>query len=100
MPYISGKSREQLDQGFAPNNEGELNYTITSILDEYLAEYGITYSNLNTIVGVLECAKLEIYRRIAAPYEDTKMQANGDVYRREYTHNDSLAKNNHFLLDK
>jgi len=33
-----------------------------------------------TVTGVLECAKLELYRRIAAPYEDTKIEENGDVY--------------------
>jgi len=31
-------------------------------------------------VGVLECAKLELYRRIAAPYEDEKIVETGDVY--------------------
>jgi hypothetical protein len=28
---------------------------------------------------VLECAKLELYRMIAAPYEDKKRLANGPV---------------------
>jgi len=27
----------------------------------------------------LECAKLELYRMIAAPYEDTKIKENGSV---------------------
>jgi len=31
-------------------------------------------------IGALECAKLELYRRVAAPYEDTKIAENGDVY--------------------
>ena len=31
-------------------------------------------------MGVLECAKLEAYRRIAVPYEDSKVVANGDLY--------------------
>ena len=29
---------------------------------------------------MLECAKLELYRRVAAPYEDEKIDQNGDVY--------------------
>lgn len=87
MPYINEEARSQLDEGVLPSNEGELNYAITTMLDEYLAEYGINYMNINTVIGVLECAKLEIYRRMAAPYEDEKMQENGDVYHREYTHN-------------
>jgi len=87
MPYINEESRNKIDDGVFPSNEGELNYMISSLLDEYLAEYGCNYTNINTVIGVLECAKLEIYRRMAAPYEDEKMQENGDVYHREYTHN-------------
>ena len=30
--------------------------------------------------GALESAKLEFYRRVVAPYEDEKMNLNGDVY--------------------
>ena len=67
MPYINEEARSQLDEGVLPSNEGELNYAITTMLDEYLAEYGINYMNINTVIGVLECAKLEIYRRMAAP---------------------------------
>jgi hypothetical protein len=41
---------------------------------------GKNYKHINEIIGVLECAKQEFYRRVAAPYEDTKIQENGDVY--------------------
>lgn len=41
---------------------------------------GPSYKIINEIIGVLECVKLEFYRRIAAPYENDKQQANGDVY--------------------
>jgi len=30
--------------------------------------------------GVLENVKQEMYRRLAAPYEDKKAEENGDVY--------------------
>ena len=56
--------------------DGELNYIITRILKE---EYPLRYFNINRAVGVLECCKLEYYRRVAAPYEDTKIEQNGDV---------------------
>tara|TARA_B100000745_G_scaffold150166_1_gene98169 strand:- start:1162 stop:1440 length:279 start_codon:yes stop_codon:yes gene_type:complete len=87
MPYIKAEDRNLMDDGVLPRTEGELNYTISTLLDEYLAEYGFNYANLNKVVGVLECAKLEIYRRMAAPYEDQKMQENGDVYNHGYVHN-------------
>jgi hypothetical protein len=34
---------------------------------------------MNDIIGVLEAAKTEFYRRIIAPYEDIKIQDNGDM---------------------
>ena len=37
------------------------------------------YSKINAIIGILECIKLELYRRVAAPYEDVKAAENGDV---------------------
>ena len=40
----------------------------------------VEYARINELIGVLECAKLELYRRIAVPYEDTKIAENGDVY--------------------
>ena len=80
MPYIVNSAREQLDNGGLPNSAGELNYVISSLVDEYLQEYGKNYTNINEVIGVLECAKLELYRRVAAPYEDDKIDQNGDVY--------------------
>ena len=56
--------------------DGELNYIITKILKE---AYPLRYFNLNRAVGVLECAKLEFYRRVVAPYEDVKIRESGDV---------------------
>lgn len=79
MPYIK-YGREALADGYAnPTNAGELNFIITSTLLKYLGE-GAGYSDYNEVVGVLECAKLELYRRMVAPYEDTKIAENGDVY--------------------
>jgi hypothetical protein len=31
------------------------------------------------LIGMLECAKLELYRRSVANYEDEKILENGDV---------------------
>ena len=39
------------------------------------------YAHLNEALGALESAKLELYRRLAAPYEDEKKSETGDVYR-------------------
>jgi hypothetical protein len=41
---------------------------------------GLSYQTINDIVGALEGAKLEFYRRVAVPYEDKKIIENGDVF--------------------
>ena len=56
--------------------DGELNYVVTKILK---GVYPLKYYHLNKAIGVLECIKLEFYRRVAAPYEDTKIEESGDV---------------------
>lgn len=40
----------------------------------------LNYQMINDVMGALESAKLEFYRRIAVPYEETKRKDNGDVY--------------------
>lgn len=82
MPYIVPDARVRLDGGGDPETPGELNYAITRLVDAYLTRKGgIRYAHLNEVVGVMECAKLELYRRLAAPYEDRKIAESGDVYR-------------------
>jgi len=56
--------------------DGELNYIVTKILKEI---YPLRYFHINKAIGVLECIKLEYYRRVAAPYEDSKIKESGDV---------------------
>lgn len=82
MPYIAEEDRMRIDGGARPESAGELNYAITRLVDQYLIDRGgIRYAHLNEAIGVLECAKLELYRRLAAPYEDEKIAESGDVYR-------------------
>lgn len=81
MPYIIPERRKRLVEGNElPDSAGELNYLITKLVDRYIQVHGRNYRTLNEAIGVLECAKLELYRRVAAPYEDEKIKENGDVY--------------------
>ena len=81
MPYVNEKVRKALDSGQKPSSAGELNYVVTKVVDAYLvAKGGLRYAYINEVVGVLECAKLEFYRRVAAKYEKEKMEESGDVY--------------------
>lgn len=81
MPYIESKiNRTDLICGERfPENAGELNFLITSIIHLYIKEKGLKYSSINEVIGVLECAKLELYRQIAAPYENKKKRENGAI---------------------
>ncbi len=87
MPYIKTANRTKYNtvlkelietlKALPPEEvDGELNYVITKLLKEI---YPLRYLHINKAIGVLECAKLEYYRRVAAPYEDLKIKEAGDV---------------------
>lgn len=81
MPYIDKEKRRDAQE--EPLSAGELNYNLSQVINKYLSPSvsgPINYSSLNEVIGVLECLKMEVYRRIAAPYEDKKMEENGDVF--------------------
>lgn len=90
MPYISQKRRVDLARAAddptrnhpsnMAQNAGELNYLFSIIAADYIRRVGLNYQNLNDVVGALEGAKAEFQRRVVAPYEDGKIQINGDVY--------------------
>jgi hypothetical protein len=83
MPYIKPEDREQFKLGLellSPTCAGELNYLFTKIAIHYFIDKGgAKYQHFNDIIGALEGCKLELYRRFIAPYEDKKIQENGDV---------------------
>lgn len=81
MPYIPVERRRALlMSGADPETSGELNYLITQSLMHYMQMRSVSYAVINEVLGALEGAKLEFYRRIAAPYENAKLAENGDIY--------------------
>lgn len=86
MPYIHKVLRNKIDklinisEDISDFTEGELNYCITKICLMYINNFGLSYKTINSVIGILECIKLELYRRVAIPYEDIKIEQNGDVY--------------------
>jgi hypothetical protein len=85
MPYIDKNKRDFLDLrevGQIVNNAGELNFAITTLINGYLhnGKEDMNYQKINDVLGSLEGAKLELYRRVAVPYENEKLAINGDVY--------------------
>ena len=83
MPYIKTDMRSALEfLNPLPSNEGELNYAISHLCHRYVQEKcknGLSYAVLNSVIGVLDCAKMELYRVVASPYEDVKRRENGSV---------------------
>lgn len=77
-PYIDPAKRDRARAH--ANNAGELNFAFTALIVDYLNRKGLSYQHLNDCIGALEGCKLELYRRLAAPYEDEKAMTNGDVY--------------------
>lgn len=108
MPYIDKKDRELIDsysdftgmsgldqfinkldalrdsetQRHMAYHPGTLNYIITRLCDYWCRDFSgeANYEKYNAVIGVLECAKLELYRRQVAAYEEKKCLLNGDVY--------------------
>lgn len=90
MPYVKQEIRPRLEQGIAalldsiaavvekPSDlSGVYNYCISRLITDGMIK---NYDQYNMRIGVLEAVKLELYRRQVAPYEDTKIAENGDVY--------------------
>ena len=86
MPYVKQKTRNLYDvelndliEKLRPDEPGDLNYIITRLIQAFVGPEA-TYDQYNAAVGVLECAKMELYRRAVTVYEDHKIIDNGDVY--------------------
>jgi hypothetical protein len=83
MPYIDQDRRPEVTpfSKSLAQTPGELNFQITQLALLYIAaQPKLSYTLINEVMGALECAKLELYRRLAAFYEDRKIAENGDVY--------------------
>jgi hypothetical protein len=85
MPYISKNDRAKFNdfvsvvEKLEMTSPGDLNYLVTMLTHRYLNQKPEAYQMYNDAVGALEGAKLELYRRHVAAYENEKIQENGDV---------------------
>ena len=90
MPYLKQENKSvwililfSIEKMFIKIGEklvaGTLNYLFTKIAHLYIKVKGENYQNYNDIIGALEGAKLELYRRKIVPYENKKIKSNGDV---------------------
>jgi len=88
MPYINKDSRQKYDvlvdeltQKLEKNGHkpGDINYCFSRLLWSVFLK-NPSYTLGNSLIGVLECIKLEFYRRRLGVYEDDKLKENGDLF--------------------
>lgn len=84
MPYVNEVRRSLLNPGLEELGDfiqdvGDLNYCIARLTLRLLLRQGLKYNNINNTFGTAQLAFSELYRRVAAPYEDVKIRENGDV---------------------
>mgnify|MGYP001571596617 CR=1 FL=1 len=94
MPYIKEHERSNIDAAFfremnsgrhdwsfvaATMTPGQLNYLFTRFIVRYF-NYSPNYQRIDEILGTLDAVAKEFYRRVAVPYEEKKLEENGDVY--------------------
>lgn len=87
MPYIKKQSRKEIDKyldkliawmpEISDETVGDYTYIIYKLLKKSV--YKKKYYKYALVLGVLESAKIEFYRREIAKYEDKKIKENGDV---------------------
>lgn len=88
MPYINRNERQQYQEILSrlaalipadrAKRPGHMNYAISLLINKV---YGpaLRYADHNEVVGLLNCVQQEFYRRFTAPYEDLKIEEQGDL---------------------
>lgn len=87
MPYIKKEQRPAIDELVKPliehikslsieEQDGSINYAVTKLIKHI---YPQKYFHYNRALGMLTAIKLELYRKLVGPYEDSKISENGEV---------------------
>ena len=97
MPYIKDEDRPKIlnkikSLSMDIENEGELNYAISKLIDLLIQKWGEKYSNYNKIAGVISCVDKEVYRKLVAVYEDEKERENGTIWRTNKSEKDNYVR--------
>lgn len=94
MPYINMIQRRDVDKELNAliNNlmevdseslPGIVNYCVSKMLWSLCGKghsEGVKrYHRMNAMIGALQCVQLELYRRVVVPYEDEKIEQEGDI---------------------
>jgi hypothetical protein len=80
MPYLKPENRKSLDEivqlmmDLNVSFNGDINYILCKLVRRTVKP---SYANFKNVAGELECCKLELYRKLVAPYEEIKEAENG-----------------------
>jgi len=86
IPYIKSRERERLSEiselilKTKIDTAGNLQYLIALLTKSFMTDKEKKYQDHNDVMGALDGAAREYYRRKVAPYEQEKINENGDVY--------------------
>ena len=88
MPYIKREERQQYQELLTElarkvptdrmSRPGHMNYIISLLIDKVYG-HEMRYSDHNEALGMLTGVQLELYRTKTAPYEDEKIETEGDL---------------------
>lgn len=82
MPYVNQNKRTILDnivdemEAHGIKADGDLNYVLYAYCKRNIEP---SYNNYKNFIGELRQCATEIERRMLGPYEDEKIEENGDV---------------------
>jgi len=84
MPYIEKRDRPQFNEPIGElarwiTSKGDLNYVISELVGRLILKTGMSYTNSSNWIDGVHGAERELTRRLLNPYEDVKIEENGDV---------------------
>jgi len=82
MPYITPDERPSFAGHIAQmhmDSPGDLAFVLFWTCLWYMHNHGRSYQTFCEIEGALGGTAREFYRRVTAPYEDKKIEDNGDI---------------------
>ena len=84
MPYILDEDRPKFDKAIEDltsiiDAKGDLNYTICELVGQLILKTKISYTQISEWIDGVHGAERELTRRLLNPYEDIKIEENGDV---------------------
>lgn len=84
MPYITSKQKRTIEKPLSELSErvydlGEFTYAVYYLALSLLRKRGVCYKHYAEILGALTATQHELYRREIGPYEEEKLEQNGDV---------------------